>query len=251
MVAALVEEINLRLAESVQQMYGVVRRLTAQQPAGTAGQQHPHGGGGGFGGRGSAGGGRGTAQGGGLAGRGQGPGMGLTAGGVNLGGAGGGGFASLPPVMKAAELERACTAAHVPYFANVQLSCWAAFGERGEAGGGRGKGAGGRRKRGKGGRGSYDDGEGEEDDGEGPNGGGGSTARPKVQYYLTVSNVRSRLKNCRCEARLEDEGGTDCWDTGVPVRSNRRSAHRCTAPMAAVAVFTSDKRLGTPCIDTS
>lgn len=200
MVAALVEEINLRLAESVQLMYGIVRRLTAQQPAGTAGQQQPQGGAGSFGGRGSAGG-RGTAQGGGIAGRGRGPGMGLTSGGATLGGGGvGGGFAALPPVMKAAELERACTAAHVPYFANVQLSCWAAFGERGQAGGGRGKGAGSRRKHGKGGRGSYDDGEGEEDDGEGANGGGGCTAGPKVQYYLTVPNVRSWLKNFRCEA---------------------------------------------------
>ncbi|GLC60082.1 hypothetical protein PLESTB_001571200 [Pleodorina starrii] len=202
MVNAMVEEINLRLAESVQQLYGIVRRLLSANPApAAAGGSRP-----GCGPQpppapaqqqwqrkqGGQAGARSTPHGiqqrqgafgqqsfGGPASKLQGA----------AGAGGGGGFVRLPPAAQAAELERACQAGHVPYFASCTLTCWVNR-EGGGSGGGGGLGAG-KKKRGRGGGGGGVDEEDDEADG------GATRSVPKVSYYLIVPSVRSRLKNTR------------------------------------------------------
>ncbi|KAG2493974.1 hypothetical protein HYH03_007901 [Edaphochlamys debaryana] len=175
MIAALVEEVNLRLAEPVQQLYGHVRRLLSRQEGTAGGPQqqaapNPNPGWGRPG--------QGQGQGQGQHGRGPGGGgggNGFAVAAANSGGAGGS-FVRLPPAAQAAELERAATADHLPYFASCTLTCWA----NRDQGNGRG---GGKKKRGKGGG---------DDDGEE---GGDAKAPAGPRYYLTVPTARSRLKN--------------------------------------------------------
>ncbi|GIL85344.1 hypothetical protein Vretifemale_13825, partial [Volvox reticuliferus] len=127
LVSAMVEEINLRLCESVQPLYGIVRGLLSSTAPMTAG---------------------GGRQGGGMQPR-QGfaqQGVGAAAlkvqrpaGNATAAAEATGGFSRLPPLAQAAELERACQRVHVPYFASCTLTCWV---NREWAGGGGGGGGG-------------------------------------------------------------------------------------------------------------
>eukprot|EP00198_Chlamydomonas_reinhardtii_P000886 XP_001690221.1 RNA helicase [Chlamydomonas reinhardtii] len=116
--------------------------------------------------------------------------------GAGGGGGAAGGFARLPPMQQAAELEKACSHSHVPYFASCTLNMWV---NRPDGGNGGGGGFGKKRKGGSGGGGSRKGwgqgggGDSDMDDGDD----GPSTSAPKASYYLIVPNVRNRVKHSR------------------------------------------------------
>ncbi|KAG2430776.1 hypothetical protein HYH02_013615 [Chlamydomonas schloesseri] len=196
LIAALVEEINLRLGESAQQFFGIARRLLATSGGGSGGASSGGGGyggnaGGGGAGRGDGGGrgvGGGQQQGRGMLGRGQ-----LAA--ASVAGGGGAGFGRLPPMQQGAELEKACSHSHVPYFATCTLNMWV---NRPDGGGGSGGGFGKKRKGGGGGgAGRKGWGKGGDSDGDDGDDGPSTSAPVKVSYYLIVPNVRNRVKHSR------------------------------------------------------
>ena len=214
------EEINLRLGESAQQFFGIARHLLAATAwagsgasCGVRGGYDNAGGGAGRGGAGGRGFG-GQQQGRGTPGRGQfmpaaGAGGGGGAAGAGGGGGAAGGFARLPPMQQAAELEKACSHSHVPYFASCTLNMWV---NRPDGGNGGGGGFGKKRKGGSGGGGSRKGwgqgggGDSDMDDGDD----GPSTSAPKASYYLIVPNVRNRVKHSRLVSGIANVDSTSC-----------------------------------------
>ncbi|GLI60456.1 hypothetical protein VaNZ11_002613, partial [Volvox africanus] len=172
LMSAMTEEINLRLCESVQPLYGIVRcLLTSTTPM-------------------AVGGGR---QGGGMQSKqvafGQ-QGVGVTAprvqrpaGNATAAAAATDSFSRLPPAAQAAEIERACQPVHVPYFASCTLTCWV---NREWAGGG----GGGKKNRKRGGGVAVEE---DEENGDAA----AACCASKVSYYLIIPSSRSRLKNFR------------------------------------------------------
>ncbi|GIL55585.1 hypothetical protein Vafri_11136 [Volvox africanus] len=200
LMSAMTEEINLRLCESVQPLYEIVRcLLSSTTPVAMAGGRP----GGGmqprpvdFGQQGV-----GAAA----------PRLQRAAGNATAAVAATGSFSRLPPAAQAAELERACQPVHVPYFASCTLTCWV---NREWAGGG---GGGGKKNRKRGGGAAVEE---DEEDGDPA----AARSAPKVSYYLIVPSARNRLKNFRAAAWVPAGPGRENQDARRPAAGGPSAA---------------------------